>query len=71
MRKYNPQLLTDIDDFDQLSDIQTKSMSKKLDRLTMYDQKIDELFDAIEHHENIDVSKLNNIIKVINIATTS
>lgn len=41
-------------------------MSKKLDRLSMYDQRIDELFDAIEHHEDIVVSKLNNIIEVIN-----
>lgn len=66
MRNYKPQLLTDIDDFGQLSDIQTKTMSKKLDHLSMYDQQIDELFDAIEQHENIDVNKLANIIEAIN-----
>ena len=69
MRNYKPQLLTDIediDDFGQLPDIQAKSISKKLDHLSIYDQRIDELFDAIEQHENIDVSKLANIIEAIN-----
>ena len=70
MRNYKTQLLTDIDidDFDQPSNIniQTKSISKKLDHLAVYDQKVDELFDAIEHHKDIDVSKLDNIIEVIN-----
>lgn len=32
----------------------------------MYDQKIDELFYAIEHHEGIDLSKLANIVEIIN-----
>ena len=41
-------------------------MSKKLDRLSMYDQRIDALFYAIEHREDIDIRKLNNIIEVIN-----
>jgi len=37
-----------------------------LDNLAVYDQKIDELFYAIENHEVIDLSKLDNIVEIIN-----